>query len=168
MMQAFLTLPDDERRAAFEAAVPELGLPAVSVERDLWVTWTLHEMFALEEWGPHFTFKGGTSLSKCWKLSRHYHDLHRLVERGVGAAAAAETGLLERVVAHRRVFFRYAWMDYATMQRGSLRLAPLPAQESDWRRDYEAMRGEMFFGELPTFDDVLTTVRRFETEVNRV
>jgi hypothetical protein len=100
-------------------------------------------------------------------MSRHYYDLHRLVERGVGAAAASDTGLLERVVAHRRVFFRYTWMDYATMQRGRLRLAPLPAQES-LAEGLRGDAGEMFFGEPPTFDDVLATVRRFESEVNRV
>ena len=36
------------------------------------------------------------------------------------------------------------------------------------REAYEAMRSEMFFGEPPSFDDVLTTVRQFETTVNRV
>jgi hypothetical protein len=101
------------------------------------------------------------------RLSRHYYDVHRLVEWGVAAEALAEQGLLERVVAHRRWSFRQSWVDYDTMRRGALRVAPLPAQEAEWRRDYEAMRTEMFFGEPPSFDQVLETVRRFERDVNR-
>jgi hypothetical protein len=78
----------------------------------------------------------------------------------------ADHGLLERVVAHRSVFFRYAWMDYATMKRGSLGFVPTPDGEAEWRRDYEAMRGEMFVGDPPSFDEVLTSVRRFQTQIN--
>ena len=332
-MQSFVALTENEQREVYEAAAPTLGLPAVSVEKDLWVTWTLRELFALPEWGAQLTFKGGTSLSKCWKLidrfsedidvvidraflgfggetlsgkkhrklrdvcqskirddlapalrdrlaarlpksakwslelatadedpeqetlkfayptvspardgyvapvvkielgarsdtepqetphirpmladalpdllsdcdvavrsvaprrtfwekamllheetyrpadrrrkarlSRHYYDLHRLIEHGVAAAALADEGLLERVVAHRREFFAQGWVDYDSMRRGRLRLAPLPDQEPDWRSDYEAMRGDMFFGEPPSFDAVLATVRGFENLVNK-
>ncbi len=100
------------------------------------------------------------------RLSRHYYDLHRLIEHGVAAEALADGGLLERVVAHRREFFAQSWVDYETMRRGRLRLAPLPNQEADWRSDYEAMKDEMFFGEPPSFDAVLDTVRTFENVVN--
>jgi hypothetical protein len=330
-MKRFIAMTEVERRDAFEAAASLSGLPAASIEKDFWVTWTLRELFALPEWGPQLTFKGGTSLSKCWKLidrfsedidvvvdreflgfggdnlsgkkleklraacaarvhasllpsldarfksalpagaewsvaaalddpddatllfryptvyrgrqgyvapvvrielgarsdtephetpligplladsfptlfdaarfpvkavaarrtfwekalllheetfrptakekrrprlSRHYYDVHRLVEQGVAADAVAEPGLLERVVAHRRIFFKYAWIDYAAMKRGSLRMMPLPEKQAEWRKDYEAMRAEMFYGDPPTFDVVLATVRRFQDKFN--
>jgi hypothetical protein len=37
---------------------------------------------------------------------------------------------------------------------------------SDWRRDYEAMRKEMFFDEPPSFDEVLAVIRQFEEKFN--
>ena len=113
------------------------------------------------------TYRPAEKASKS-RLSRHYYDLHRLIERGVGEEAVADPALLDQVVKHREAFFRYSWMDYTTMQRGQLRIAPLPDQEPEWRRDYAAMRGEMFFGDPPTFDAVLETVRRFEADINRI
>jgi predicted nucleotidyltransferase component of viral defense system len=329
-MQRFLAMKESERRELLEAAGTQLGLPAASVEKDFWVTWTLREMFDLPEWGPQLTFKGGTSLSKCWKLidrfsedidlvvdreflgfggelrgkklkklrpacstkirasllpalqvrwnsvlpsaprwalepadreldpdgqtlmfryptvlpdqqgylapvvrielgarsdtepqdspkirtllaeafpdllrgsefpvravaarrtfwekalllheetyrpaargrermSRHYYDVYRLVERGVADEALADVGLLQRIVEHRRVFFSYTWMDYATMRKGTLRLVPLPEQERAWREDYQAMRTQMFYGEPPGFDEVLAAVRTFQDRFN--
>jgi predicted nucleotidyltransferase component of viral defense system len=46
----------------------QMGLVNSSVEKDFWVSWTLQKLFTLPEWGAHLTFKGGTSLSKGWKL----------------------------------------------------------------------------------------------------
>ena len=33
---------------------------------------------------------------------------------------------------------------------------------ADWEEDYKAMRGEMFFGDVPTFTEVIRTVQEFE------
>ena len=67
-MDAFLKFPAAERRFAFQQVDAQMGLQAVSVEKDFWVCWTLRELFTLPGIGAHLTFKGGTSLSKAWKL----------------------------------------------------------------------------------------------------
>jgi hypothetical protein len=36
----------------------------------------------------------------------------------------------------------------------------------DWRSDYQAMLGPMFFGTTPTFDDLMATIGEFESEFN--
>jgi len=100
------------------------------------------------------------------RLSRHYYDLWSLTEKGVAREAVEDPGLFGRVLAHRRVFFRYSWMDYSTIARGRLRLAPLDDQLDFWRRDYAAMSREMFFGEPPSWNDVLAVVGRFERAFN--
>jgi hypothetical protein len=332
-MDDFLRKPAEFKTQAFRKAGEQLGLPARIVEKDFWVCWLLRELFSLQEWGPRLTFKGGTSLSKGWKLidrfsedvdvvidraflgfsgdtlnskrlkklrevcsdrvrnslkpgldkhladrlpggpnwklesagpevdpdlqtllftypaecaeagryvepavrielgarsetepvespkiqtclaealpkllpadsfsvrtlaprrtfwekamllheetwrppgrprkprmSRHYYDLWCLIRKGVAAEAVQDRGLFERVAAHRKVFFRYSWMDYATLSKGRLRISPLPEQEAEWRRDYEAMRGEMFFRDPPAFDEVLGVVGDFEKNFNR-
>jgi hypothetical protein len=101
------------------------------------------------------------------KLSRHYYDLYCLISRGIGGEAAADLDLFERVARHRKVFFRQSWVDYGTLCKGCLRIIPLDEQSADWRRDYEAMRGEMFFDEPPSFDEVLAAVQGFQDEFNR-
>ena len=338
-MNAFLELPAARRRLAFQQVDEVMGLQAVSVEKDFWVCWTLRELFTLPDVGNHLTFKGGTSLSKAWKLiqrfsedidlvvdkevlgfggdaapdrasssnqrkarlgklmkacqgwvqgklqpalaariatvlgdigwtlgvdpempdgqcllfqypsvfapgtagyvrpvvkielgarsddwpgeektiqpyvveqfpaldpdaafnvrvlaaertfwekacllheetfrpadkprqrrmARHYYDLWCLLRAGVGDQALADTALFQRVAEHREMFFRYAWVDYDTHRPGAFRLSPLAGQLADWRSDYRDMLGPMFFGDTPTFEDMMIAVTAFEKIFN--
>jgi predicted nucleotidyltransferase component of viral defense system len=94
-MKTFLALAPAQRRRLCEEAGARLGLEAPSIEKDFWVCWMLRELFALDEFGPHLTFKGGTSLSKAWKLiERFSEDIDVVVDRdflGFGDAQAPET-----------------------------------------------------------------------------
>lgn len=339
-MDAFLRLPPQERRLACQQVEARMGLQSVSVEKDFWVCWTLRELFALPGLGGHLTFKGGTSLSKAWKLierfsedidiivdkeglgfggtaapdkapskkqrkvrleslmeacrqwvqqqlqpafaarvratlgemgwrlevdpdledgqcllfhypsafapesagyvrpvvkielgarsddwphtqrsiqpyvaeqfpalvpgaefrlqvltaertfwekacllheetfrpadkprklrmARHYYDLWCLLTAGVGQRALDETALFQRVAEHREIFFRYAWVDYRTHHPGTFRLVPPPHHLANWRADYQAMLGPMFFGKVPSFDEILQAVGEFEQQFNR-
>jgi predicted nucleotidyltransferase component of viral defense system len=337
-MNVFLALDFADRRLSCEAVQADLGLDAASVEKDFWVCWTLRELFSLPGIGEHLTFKGGTSLSKAWKLirrfsedidlivdkqalgfggnaapdkapsnkqrkarlealmencrqwvqgtlqpaldariaqtlggpgwklevdpdmpdgqclllaypsafenevgyikpvvkielgarsddwphedrpiqpflaegfpqlmpegpfpvrvlaaertfwekacllheetfrpadkprkmrmARHYYDLWCLLRAGVGDRALANTGLFQRVAEHREIFFRHAWVDYTTHKPGTFRLSPNPDHLANWRSDYQAMLGPMFFGDVPSFDDIMEAVRAFETTFN--
>ena len=100
------------------------------------------------------------------RMARHYYDLWCLITRGVGERAAKDRQLFERVAAHREIFFRWSWVDYSTLRRGSLRFLP-PVQHIDaWRKDYQEMKGAMFFGDVPTFDEILNVVGEFERDYN--
>lgn len=337
-MNAFLTQPVERQRVLYEEAGRRLGLSAGSVEKDLWVCWTLRALFRLPVSGPHLTFKGGTSLSKGWRLierfsedidividreflgfgganapedapsnkqrakrlealmlaaqhhirdvlgpsleqeirrllpstdlwnlepdvddpdgqtllfryrpamgekayvrpvvkielgarsdtepsatpeiapyiadvfpdevansrftvravapertfwekvallheetyreglaapkarlARHYYDLWCLITRGVADRAARDLGLFERVAAHRAVFFRRSRDAQESFKPGSLRLVPADERRAYWRRDYDAMRESMFFGEAPEFHELLAVVGRFEGDFN--
>ncbi|MGV8080897.1 MAG: nucleotidyl transferase AbiEii/AbiGii toxin family protein [Syntrophales bacterium] len=332
-MDSFLVFPAERRRIICEEGQQRLGLAPASIEKDFWVCWTLRELFRLPGWGNSLTFKGGTSLSKCWRLisrfsedidvvidrerlgyendtmsrkqqkklvrecsrciqeelrpaletrfqetlpagmswilspadtqedpdlqtllfeypsefsrsatyvrpivkielgarsdtepsetpmvqpylaeafpdllpdgsfplravaarrtfwekamllheetfrpvdklrrarlSRHYYDLWCLITKGVATAAMEDRELFDRVASHRRTFFRQSWVDYETLQKGSLRLIPRPDSISEWRRDYEAMRETMFFDDPLDFDEVLSVIRQFENDFNQ-
>ena len=101
------------------------------------------------------------------RLARHYYDLWCLINKGVAAQAMADSGLFQRVAAHREIFFRWSWVDYSTLRHGSLRLIPSDDQLAAWRQDYQIMRGEMFFGDVPKFDAILRVVGDFEKRFNQ-
>ena len=83
-MNAFLQIPKQRRLLAFQQVDAAMGLQAVSVEKDFWVCWTLRELFRLPGIGQHLTFKGGTSLSKAWKLiERFSEDIDLVVDKEV-------------------------------------------------------------------------------------
>lgn len=333
-MNAWFKLDPKDRRLACEKAAAELGISAVSVEKDFWVCWTLRELLALPGWGPQLTFKGGTSLSKGWKLidrfsedidlvierdylgfggatlsrsrvgklkdvcsakidgeirpalqqridtalphgergtlsfagretdpdqltllfayptalsvdeadyikrevkmefgarsetepaerptirpllaeqipgvfsapefevrtvaarrtfwekamllheetfrpagkalktrlSRHYYDLSCLIQKGIAAEAVKDAGLFERIATHREAFFRQTWVDYKTLKKGTLRLLPPKERLAEWRKDYQAMRDDMFFSEPPKFEAILEVVEEFEADFNK-
>ena len=54
-------------------AANKTGLPVQAVEKDLWVTQVLQLVFALPM-AKHLVFKGGTSLSKVWKVIRRFSE----------------------------------------------------------------------------------------------
>ena len=57
-------------------------------------------------------------------------------------------------------------MDYSTHKPGTFRLVPPEHQLPDWRADYQAMLGPMFFGETPTFEAMMGAVTEFEKTFN--
>lgn len=338
-MNDFIHLDASERAIYCEQAEARTGLARQSIEKDFWVCWTLERLFTLPEWGPHFTFKGGTSLSKAWKLiqrfsedidivtsrpflgikgdkapesistnkgrskrleqlksvcqqriadkllpalqteitkhlppgvpwslaldpddedqqtllfayppatenaayiapvvrielgarsdtnpshpakiqpllaeafpdlfpdsaiqvevvaaertfwekvmllheerqrpvgkprkrplARHYYDLWSLIQHGIAEKAATDLDLFHRIAEHRAIFFRWSWVDYATLSPGSLNLIPTSEQLPSWQTDYAAMRGEMFYGEVPSFEEVLGAIQAFQNDFNR-
>ena len=73
-----------------------LGLSSGSVEKDLWICWTLRALCQLPALGPHLTFKGGTSLSKGWTLIQRFsEDIDLVIDReflGFGGDRSPEVG----------------------------------------------------------------------------
>ena len=100
------------------------------------------------------------------RMARHYYDVWSLIRAGVGAEALADEGLFERVAEHRPVFFKQTWVDYSQLRRGSIRILPPEEQRAAWAKDYNDMRQEMFWEDVPTFDDLLSDIATFEAEMN--
>ena len=73
-MDALLKLTPADQLDAYVEVNRAMGLDAASVEKDFWVCWTLREIFSDPEIGGHITFKGGTSLSKAWKLIERFSE----------------------------------------------------------------------------------------------
>jgi hypothetical protein len=98
-------------------------------------------------------------------LSRHYYDLCRLSQQDIGRAALERMDLLERVVAHKRLFFASAWAHYETAVPGSLHLVPREEQMASLQADYARMR-EMIFGDAPSWENIMEVLRELERQFN--
>lgn len=71
--ESFLSLSGDERSQLLQTISSKLGRTAAVLEKDVWVCWTLEQLFAMPD-PPAMAFKGGTSLSKV------YDAIHRFSE----------------------------------------------------------------------------------------
>ncbi|MFA6312590.1 MAG: nucleotidyl transferase AbiEii/AbiGii toxin family protein [Sterolibacterium sp.] len=89
-MQQFLALSPEDQRLTFEQTAARLQMVSSSIEKDFWVCWVLQHLFAMPNLAQHLTFKGGTSLSKAWRLiDRFSEDIDLTIGRellGFGGA----------------------------------------------------------------------------------
>ncbi len=69
----FHTFPVGDRRDALEVAARQSGRPAYLLEKDIWVVHALRLLFDAP-FGEHLAFKGGTSLSKAYKVIRRFSE----------------------------------------------------------------------------------------------
>lgn len=72
-MNRFLGLSDSQRKSVYESIADKVGLPAQVIEKDFWVTAILQTIFSLPI-AEYLVFKGGTSLSKGWKLIERFSE----------------------------------------------------------------------------------------------
>ncbi len=69
----FYTIDKIEKEAIFNAIATDKGMTPFAVEKDWWVSRTLHIIFQMDI-AKHLVFKGGTSLSKAWKLINRFSE----------------------------------------------------------------------------------------------
>jgi len=71
---AYLKLTRRERFELLDAGSRAAGLAPAILEKDYWVCRTLDVLFALPDLGEHLVFKGGTSLSKVFRLIERFSE----------------------------------------------------------------------------------------------
>ena len=112
------------------------------------------------------TFRPEAKKKQRRSMARHYYDLYRMIQAGVGDESVRDLRLFHRIAAHRQVFFRYTWVDYTTLNPQELQLVPSADDLPAWQADYESMQQEMFYGEVPIFEDILKVVADFQNRLN--
>ncbi len=71
---AYLTLSRRERFELLDAGSRAAGLAPAILEKDYWVCRVLGILFALPDLGQHLVFKGGTSLSKVFRVIERFSE----------------------------------------------------------------------------------------------
>lgn len=73
-MESVARLSSDQRRDLFAETAARKGMTPAIAEKDFWVCWTLDRLFAHSELSSLLMFKGGTSLSKVFKLIERFSE----------------------------------------------------------------------------------------------
>jgi hypothetical protein len=74
MTDPVIKLTPQERAELFYEVEKRRSLPALLIEKDFWVCWTLQHLFNLPDADKHLVFKGGTSLSKAWAAIERFSE----------------------------------------------------------------------------------------------
>ena len=81
-MDNFLLLKNADKKVYFDVVAHELDVMPQLIEKDFWVCWILKILFSLPASDNHLTFKGGTSLSKCYNVIKRFsEDVDVSIER---------------------------------------------------------------------------------------
>jgi hypothetical protein len=99
------------------------------------------------------------------RVSRHYYDLHCLLDSEVGKAALADRDLGVDCVRHARMFFDRPDYDLASAVPGTFAIAPVGGMVDALRRDY-ANTTAMIFGTAPGFEEILASANQIEEAAN--
>lgn len=86
MAESYFYLGKEDQGDVLEQAREKTGRPTHLLEKDVWVVWTLGKLFE-SSLGTDLTFKGGTSLSKAYKIIDRFsedidltYDIRKLIE----------------------------------------------------------------------------------------
>jgi hypothetical protein len=73
MAESFLGLNRQDQSEVLEMVRAQIGRPTHLLEKDVWVVWTLGALFD-SPLASDLTFKGGTSLSKAYKVIERFSE----------------------------------------------------------------------------------------------
>ena len=73
-MNKFYLKSKDDLRVLITNTARKKNIAEAVVEKDYWVTYFLDYLFNENKWKEYFTFKGGTSLSKCFGIIQRFSE----------------------------------------------------------------------------------------------
>lgn len=135
---------------------PKCKVRAIDAERTFWEMATIlhHEAHRPE----------GSPVPP--RYSRHYYDLCLMArDEAVRTSSLEKADLLASVVEFKKKFYPRSWANYDAATSGSLKLIPPSHVLIAMEKDYEAMQ-EMIFGDRPTFEEIIATLRDLKSEIN--
>jgi hypothetical protein len=100
------------------------------------------------------------------RVSRHYYDVHRMLQSDLIEKTVGDRGLAADCAAHARMFFNSPDLGLGTAAPGTFSLNPISGMAEELRRDYGRMTG-MIIGDAPRFEDVMVSIASLEAELNQ-
>ena len=101
------------------------------------------------------------------RYARHYYDLYCIGKTKYKDSALRDLANLKKVVEFKKKFYPRGWAKYEEATAQKIRLVPEVYRFREIERDYTSMR-EMFFGETPTFEELMAGIRALECEIHQL
>ena len=137
---------------------PHMSIPCVNPERTF-----LEKIFLLHE-----EFQRPKEKVRVDRLSRHLYDLTKIMSTEYAGLAFKDMKLYEKIVKHRKQFFRVGGVDYEKHQPQFINLIPPDHIYSDWENDYNSMEENMIYSESPSFEDLMSKIKSLQARINNL
>lgn len=134
----FYTLNKDDKEAIFKEIGAQKGMNPFAVEKDWWVSRTMDIIFQMDI-AKHLVFKGGTSLSKAWKLiNRFSEDIDLAIDMDFFLTPTKNWSKGERTKLRQKagrysteIFFRQIEQEFLKRRFEGLQFKIIETSESD-------------------------------------
>ncbi|MEW5894931.1 MAG: nucleotidyl transferase AbiEii/AbiGii toxin family protein [Candidatus Omnitrophota bacterium] len=133
----------------------ECQVIALKAERTFWEKVTILHAEAFRPEGKQMPLR----------YSRHYYDLSLMSLSSIKESALEDLQLLDLVIKSKKLFFPSAWANYDLAKPGTMKLMPPKYNEKVLLDDYRSMKN-MIFGKYPSFEEVLSNIKRLEEQIN--
>ncbi|HTE28591.1 nucleotidyl transferase AbiEii/AbiGii toxin family protein [Flavitalea sp.] len=153
---------------AVQAASHQLNIPEIYIEKDYWVTVALFRIFSSAA-GKFAIFKGGTALSKCYKLiERFSEDIDIVVVKEEGEAGNKLKNKLKAITEAVAEIMPEVQLDGITNKLGMIRKTAHQYERMDLKGTYGQIRENIIIEAtwLGTFEPhINSTVTSYITEM---
>ena len=134
----------------------EIELLATTPERTFWEKITILHQEA---------FRPDSSLVPL-RYSRHYYDVYCMCQKGIKETALKNPKMLEDAALFKMKFYPRNWARFDLAKIGSIKLFPSSHSVDRLRKDYNDMKS-MIYGNYPSFDEILETIKSLQEEINK-
>ncbi len=101
------------------------------------------------------------------RYARHYYDIYCIANSEYKDRAFSKPDLLDKVVLFKQKFYPRTWARYEEADVKHIRLMPDAYRLKEIEKDYKDMV-EMFFGEYPSFEEILSRIQELENEIHNI
>ena len=98
------------------------------------------------------------------RYSRHYYDVYRMLNSDIKQAAMEDQALLKTTFEFKHKFYPQSFAKYQDAINGDITLMPPEFRQPALQKDYDAMN-EMIYGEYPSWESIMNTIKAFEQEL---
>lgn len=96
------------------------------------------------------------------RMSRHLYDLERLMDTSFAEEALVDMQLYREIISHRRKLYHVGGVNYELNDPSSIAFTPAGELREKMRRDYEAMKTSMIYGDKLSFDDLILRIEQLQ------
>ena len=115
----------------------------------------------------HEKFEQGVQSDVGQRQSRHLYDLHRMIQKGIAEQVIEDKVLYQTLLQHRAHYVRLKGIDYDVLQLDALNFIPPGNLLNFFREDYNVMREQMMYGNIPDFDTILASLTFLQKRIGQ-
>lgn len=99
------------------------------------------------------------------RMSRHLHDLEKLMDTEYGREALADRSLYDAIVEHRKAYYALKYANYDLHNPETINFM-IPKKEMEvWKADYADMQRFFIYGESLEFDTLMQRMKELQKKV---